>query len=141
MIGAGLLMLLLGGWALLAMRRPQASRRLLALLPLAIALPYVGNSTGWIFTEIGRQPWIVFGLQKTADAVSPNVSAGAVLFSLLAFSLVYGALMVADVYLLAKFARRGAPPPGTADEHEAAPPPAGGLAADLRGAAALSEGA
>ena len=75
----------------------------------AIALPYIANSTGWIFTEIGRQPWIVFGLQKTADAVSPNVSAGTVLFSLVAFTLLYAVLMVADVYLLKKYAKPAMP--------------------------------
>jgi cytochrome d ubiquinol oxidase subunit I len=56
-------------------------------------------------TELGRQPWIVFGLQKTAEAISPNVTAGTVLFSTIAYTLLYGALMVADVYLLAKYAR------------------------------------
>jgi cytochrome d ubiquinol oxidase subunit I len=62
---------------------------------------------GWLLTELGRQPWIVFGLQKTADAVSPSVSGGSVLFSLVLFTLLYGVLMIADVYLLAKFARKG----------------------------------
>jgi cytochrome d ubiquinol oxidase subunit I len=84
----------------------EKAPRFLALLLPAIAAPYIGNSAGWIFTEMGRQPWIVFGLQKTADAVSPNVTAGEVLFSLIVFTALYGALMVADVYLLAQFARK-----------------------------------
>jgi cytochrome d ubiquinol oxidase subunit I len=71
----------------------------------AIALPYVANLTGWLFTEIARQPWIVFGLQRTEDAVSPNVSPEMTLFSLLVFILLYGVLMVAGVYLLAKYAK------------------------------------
>jgi cytochrome d ubiquinol oxidase subunit I len=58
--------------------------------------------------EVGRQPWIVFGLMRVEDAVSPSVSSGEVLLSLVAFALVYAALMVADVYLLGKFSRRGA---------------------------------
>jgi len=118
MAGAGVAMLLLGLWAVLAVwfepgrghprvRAIAAHPRLLAVLVPAIALPYVANSTGWIFTEIGRQPWIVFGLQKTADAVSPTVTAGEVLFTLLGFTVVYGALMVADVYLLRKYAAAG----------------------------------
>jgi cytochrome bd ubiquinol oxidase subunit I len=113
MAGAGFVMLALAGWAAFLVFRESFERspRLLGLLVPAIALPYIANSSGWIFTEIGRQPWIVFGLQKTADAVSPNVTAGAIAFSLVAFSLVYTALIAADVYLLQKYARGGVPTP------------------------------
>ncbi len=109
MAGSGFAMLALAAWAFIRVlqERFEESRWLLALLLPAIALPHVGNAAGWLFTEMGRQPWIVFGLQKTADAVSPNVSAGEVLFSLAVFTLLYGALIVADLYLLAKFARAG----------------------------------
>jgi cytochrome d ubiquinol oxidase subunit I len=109
MVGAGTAMLCLAALATWLVLRDSAGRypRFLALLPPAIALPYVANSTGWIFTEIGRQPWIVYGLQKTADAVSPTVSAGEVLTSLVGFTVLYGVLMAADVYLLAKYARAG----------------------------------
>jgi cytochrome bd ubiquinol oxidase subunit I len=109
MVGAGMLMLVLGAWAAWATLRDRVppSPRLLALLVPAIVLPYVANSAGWIFTEIGRSPWIVFGVMKVEDAVSPSVTAGEVLFSLVAFTLLYGALMVADIYLLDKFARAG----------------------------------
>ncbi len=68
-------------------------------------LPYVANSSGWLLTELGRQPWIVFGLQRTSEAVSPNVTPAMLLTSLIGFTVLYGALMVADVYLLVKFAR------------------------------------
>jgi cytochrome d ubiquinol oxidase subunit I len=109
MIGAGIVMLFLGAWAALAAfrRRATQSPRLLAVLVPAIALPYIANSAGWIFTEMGRQPWIVFGLQKTADAVSPTVTGGEVLFSLVVFTLLYGALMAVDIYLLRKYAKAG----------------------------------
>ena len=80
-------------------------RWFLRLLPLAAILPYLANTGGWLLTELGRQPWIVYGLKKTADAVSPTVSPGMVLFSLLAYVLVYAALMAADIYLLAKYSR------------------------------------
>ncbi|MFI5006550.1 MAG: cytochrome ubiquinol oxidase subunit I [Solirubrobacterales bacterium] len=108
MAGSGVAMALLAAWAVVLTLRDSFERtpRFLALLLPAIAVPYIGNSAGWIFTEMGRQPWIVFGLQKTADAVSPNVTAGEVLFSLIVFAVLYGALMVADVYLLAQFARK-----------------------------------
>jgi len=114
MIGAGTLMLLLAAYGLWKARDgvPTAPWYLKAML-WAIALPYIANSTGWIFTEIGRQPWIVFGLQKTVDAVSLSVSAGEVLFSLTAFTLVYGILMVADVVLLKKYAAAGIPDDAT----------------------------
>ena len=108
MIGAGMLMLLIAAWACWAVWRDRLDARPLLLAAMAgLALPYIANSAGWIFTEIGRQPWIVFGLQKTADAVSPSVSAGEVLTTLIGFTLLYGALMAADVFLLLKFARAG----------------------------------
>jgi len=109
MVGAGIVMLLLGAWALLTMLKGSFERSplLLGLLAPAIALPYVANSTGWIFTEIGRQPWIVFGVMRVETAVSPAVTAGEVLFSLIGFTLLYGVLMVADVYLLRKYAKAG----------------------------------
>jgi len=75
------------------------------VLPLAIALPYIANTAGWILTEMGRQPWIVFGVLRVEDAVSPNVPGGMVLASLIGFTLLYGVLMAADVYLLAKYAK------------------------------------
>src|SRR5690625_7221421 len=55
----------------------------------AIFLPFIANSTGWIMTEMGRQPYGVFGLMKREDAVSPSVTAGEMLFSLIAFNLLY----------------------------------------------------
>ena len=109
MAGAGTAMLLLAAWALLAAWRGRidASRLLLTVLVPAIALPYVAHSTGWIFTEIGRAPWIVFGLQTIADGVSKAVTAGELLVTLVGFTLLYGVLMAADVYLLAKYAKAG----------------------------------
>jgi len=86
---------------------PQRWTRWLKWMPLAVALPYIANTAGWILTETGRQPWIVHGLLKTENAMSPNVAAGTVLFSLIGFALIYAALMVADVYLLAKYAKAG----------------------------------
>jgi cytochrome d ubiquinol oxidase subunit I len=124
MVGAGFLMLLLGAWASLAAVRERlgASRALLALLPPAIVLPYAANTTGWLFTELGRQPWIVFGLQKTAAAVSPAVTAAELLVTLVGFTLLYGVLMAADIYLLKKYATAGLPAEaGGAPDPAAAP--------------------
>ena len=122
MVGAGTLMFLLAAFGLwkVARRGIPENTFYLKLMFWAIALPYIANSAGWIFTEVGRQPWIVFGLQKTADAVSLSVGVGEVLFSLIAFTLVYGILMVADVVLLRKYAAAGIP-----DDDAAEPATAG----------------
>ncbi|MGD2206441.1 MAG: cytochrome ubiquinol oxidase subunit I [Anaerolineae bacterium] len=109
MLTPGLLMPLLVLVALYLVLRDRldGQRWFLRILPWAVFLPYIANTAGWVLTEVGRQPWIVFGLMQVQDAVSPSVGTGAVLFSLLAFALLYGALMAADVFLLLKFARQG----------------------------------
>ncbi len=109
MVGAGLLMIALAAYALYLPARNWLEKwtRWLKWLIWAIALPYIANTSGWILTETGRQPWIVHGLLKTENAMSPNLGAGTVLFSLIGFALVYAALMVADVYLLLKYAKAG----------------------------------
>lgn len=118
MVGAGTLMILLAlaGMFFIWRKRPEQPRWLLTALIPAMALPYLANTMGWLMTEIGRQPWIVVGLLKTSSAVSPTVNAGEVLFSLIAFALVYGGLIVADVYLMTKFARAGLTLPGSTNE-------------------------
>jgi len=115
MVFVGFFLLLVAVLALIYIlrRKPIEKMRYLKVFPYLLFLPYLCNSTGWILTEMGRQPWIVFGLLKTQDAVSPNVTAGMVLTSLIGFTLVYGVLMVADIYLLLKAARKGA---GSEDE-------------------------
>ena len=73
--------------------------------PAMISLPFIpllAISFGWIFTETARQPWAVFGLIKTANGVSTVVSAGAVLFTMIAFTLLYGVLAVIEVGLILK---------------------------------------
>jgi cytochrome d ubiquinol oxidase subunit I len=94
MVGTGFLMLLL---AFLACIRPrvkllQNSTLFLKILLPSMALPYIACTTGWILTESARQPWIVYGLQLVREAVSPNVTAGTVLFSLVLFIVVLIAL-------------------------------------------------
>ncbi len=70
-------------------------------------LPILGNSFGWIFTESARQPWVVFGLFKTADGVSPGVSAGSVLFTMITFTLLYGVLAVIEFGLMGRTIKVG----------------------------------
>jgi len=120
MVGAGFLMLALVAFALyLTMRNKiEDYSWFLRILIWAVLLPYVANTTGWLFTEIARQPWIVFGLQLTQDGVSPLVTEAMVWFSLVSFTLVYGALMVVDVYLLMKFAKTSTGEDGHQDTDE-----------------------
>jgi cytochrome d ubiquinol oxidase subunit I len=73
-------------------------------------LPLFANSFGWIFTEVGRQPWVVFGLMTTASGVSPGVSMGEVITSMSVFTLLYGALAVVEVKLFLHYVRKGAEP-------------------------------
>ncbi|OGR67592.1 MAG: cytochrome D ubiquinol oxidase subunit I [Elusimicrobia bacterium GWC2_63_65] len=79
----------------------------LKLMLFAIPLPYIAIQLGWIVTEMGRQPWAVYGLMRTADAVSRTVTPAQVWLSLGGFTLFYSALGIADIWLLAKYARKG----------------------------------
>ncbi len=107
MVASGLAMLALALLALWRSRNLIAPRWLLGLLVAGLALPYIGNSTGWMLAELGRQPWLVFGLMKTSAGVSLATTAGEVLFTVIGFTALYGALMVVDVWLLRKYAAQG----------------------------------
>ena len=80
---------------------------------LTMGFPLIANSFGWIFTEMGRQPWAVFGLMRTADAVSPNVGVTTQVIALSTFTLLYAILAVVEVKLLVKYAKAG---PDTAEQ-------------------------
>ncbi|WP_289510147.1 cytochrome ubiquinol oxidase subunit I [Desulfovulcanus ferrireducens] len=106
MVGLAFLFLLLSFLAWKNKANPLQSKGLLKALIWAIPLPYIANEAGWIVAEVGRQPWIVYGLMKTSDAVSP-VSSGQVWFSFALLTILYTFLGAVDIYLLAKFARKG----------------------------------
>lgn len=107
MVGAGFLMALLAFVSLYLILRNkfETNTLLLRILPWAILLPYLANTAGWLMTELGRQPWIVFGLMRTETAVSPVVPGWSVLLSLVLFTALYGALMAVDIYLLRKYSQ------------------------------------
>ena len=113
MIGFGALAFLLAIVTLWLMRRgrdlPSGKwfSRSMAALPF---LPLIGISFGWIFTESARQPWVVFGLMKTADGVSPTVGTGAVAFTMIAFTLLYGVLAVIEFGLMMRTIKVGPEP-------------------------------
>ncbi len=93
-----------GAW-LYRKRRLEKARWFLWTAIGAIALPYVAATFGWILTEMGRQPWIVQGLLKTSQAVSPNVSTAMVATSLGVFVLLYLSLGAVDFVLMRRYAR------------------------------------
>jgi len=109
MVGLAFLFLAVALWAWLRRDRIQDQPRLLRLLPWFIPLPYLACQLGWTIAELGRQPWIVYGIMKTRDAVSP-ITAGQAGTTLVAFFLVYALLGAVDFYLLASFARKGPEP-------------------------------
>ena len=80
---------------------------LLKVLLYTIPMPFIANTAGWIMTEIGRQPWTVFGYYTTAQSVSPNVSAGQILFSTISFSTAYVVLAIVMIYMTARVAKQG----------------------------------
>ncbi|WP_211273280.1 cytochrome ubiquinol oxidase subunit I [Streptomyces hirsutus] len=101
-----MLIAVIGG--LFMIKRNLVRRKaLLWLLTAALVLPYVSNVSGWIFREVGRQPWAVYGVLKTEDAVTPGLGFGTVLTSLLVFGTLVVGLLIVDWALLLRFARRG----------------------------------
>jgi cytochrome d ubiquinol oxidase subunit I len=116
---AGLLFLFsLWGLWLLHRKRLDSSTWFLRLAVWVIPLPFVINTAGWVLTENGRQPWIVQGIQLTKDGVSPSVSTGEVVFSLVAFFLLYAVLAVVNVKLMTKYGRREISPAPTGEPNE-----------------------
>ena len=123
MIGAGIAMIAIGfyGWWLLRRRKLETSHRFLKLALFIPALPVIANTAGWIFTEMGRQPWVVFGMLKTSDAVSPSVSTAEVAITLIGFTLLYGVLAVIGGRIFLQKARKGPDPEGGRPSDEGEP--------------------
>ena len=79
----------------------------MAIFSYAVLLPQLGNQMGWFSAEMGRQPWVVYGLLRTSNALSKAVRADQVLFSLILFTLVYALLFALFIYLLNKKIKHG----------------------------------
>jgi len=122
MVGFGLLAGLLGLWGLWLTRRRRIpeGRWFYRIGIWAVALPYLANSMGWIFTEMGRQPWTVFGVLETPQSVSAGVSAGTVITSMIVFTLLYAGLAAVAGWLTIRQVRSG--PPGESQALGAAEP-------------------
>jgi cytochrome d ubiquinol oxidase subunit I len=109
MLTAGGALLLLSCYSLYLWKlgRLDTKTWVLKALLWSIPLPYIANSSGWIVAEMGRQPWIVVGLQRVESGISPGVSAGEIWLTMIGFTVVYGALAVVDLYLLVKYSKQG----------------------------------
>jgi cytochrome d ubiquinol oxidase subunit I len=124
MIGTGVLAALAAAWFLLRMRRGRTpAGRTVAVAILLPFLPLAANSFAWLFTEIGRQPWIVYGLMPTATAVSPTSTTLEVLLTMVGFTILYGVLAAVMLGLVVRRVNAGLPPPtdDSGFEHEAEP--------------------
>ncbi|MGD0240242.1 MAG: cytochrome ubiquinol oxidase subunit I [Streptosporangiaceae bacterium] len=111
MVGLGSLAALLAaiGLWLTRQRRIPRSRWFYRIALWGLALPYLAAAMGWIFTEMGRQPWTVFGLLTTAQSNSPGVTASSVIISLTVFTLLYASLAVIAGWLTIRHVKAGAP--------------------------------
>ena len=112
MVGLGFLMAALAFYAIFISMGEMFEKppRAIKLFIWVIPLPYLANTAGWLLTEVGRFPWIVYGLMKLEQGLSAVVPGWQVFTSLIVFTLIYGALMVADIYLLVKYGRQAPPP-------------------------------
>jgi cytochrome bd ubiquinol oxidase subunit I len=124
MMTAGLLMIALSAFFLWALGRNLGNAPWFRYVPWVIVLPYIANTSGWILTEMGRQPWIVQGFLQVKDGVSPNLTTVDLFISLIGFTLLYGSLAVADAYLMKKFAIAG-PDAAMTESVDLAPAPIG----------------
>jgi cytochrome d ubiquinol oxidase subunit I len=112
MMGLGFLSILIALYVLYVTRKeglPKAGKLWTSLMFAAPLSSLFGISFGWIFTEMGRQPFIVFGVLPTASAASPGVSAFEVGLSMVLYTVIYGALAVVEVGLLMHYIKLGLP--------------------------------
>lgn len=152
MVGIGLLMLLtvVIGWLMAARGRLTRSPAFLKLARLTMPLGFIAVLAGWTVTEVGRQPWVVYGLMRTRDAVTPSLTTGDVALSLAGYVLAYLVIFGGGFVLLRRLVRLGPPlaaaseeldeqaraaRPLSAAQQEAPGQATAGSAAPLRGAA------
>jgi cytochrome d ubiquinol oxidase subunit I len=123
MVGAGILMTLiaLAGLALMRRRGRALPKWFLRATLLGGFLPILGNWTGWMFTEMGRQPWVVFGLLKTSQANSPNVGSADLIITLAGYIVIYGVLIAIGGWLMVRELHTGPEPDPGSEEDQAGP--------------------
>jgi cytochrome d ubiquinol oxidase subunit I len=121
MVGAGTVLILLAlvGVILARRGRLESTRWFQRAAIAGAALPVIGNFSGWIFTEMARQPWVVYGLLRTSDANSPHVAAGTVILTLAGYTVIYGVLAGVGGWIFVREVKAGpkdAPEPRVSDE-------------------------
>jgi len=109
MVGMWLLMVIITAWAWIVRTRGYQSRAFLYASMAGIPTGYIAVTAGWTTTEVGRQPWVVYGHLRTADAVSPNLTGTDVLISLTLYVVVYAVIFGAGLYYLMRLVGRGLP--------------------------------
>ncbi len=109
MAGCGVVLLVLGWWGsfLLARGRVQERRKLLWLVFLSFPLPFIATLTGWFTAEVGRQPWVVYGLLRTADAITPSLTVGQAVTSLSVFVSIYALIFAAGTVYIFRLLKAG----------------------------------
>jgi cytochrome d ubiquinol oxidase subunit I len=109
MVGLGTMFIALYGIAAFLLWRGRlfTSRGTLWALMLAMPFPYIANHAGWVVAEVGRQPWVVYGLQRTANASSLNVTAGMTIFTLFGFMGLYTLVGLLYLLLIARIVNQG----------------------------------
>jgi cytochrome bd ubiquinol oxidase subunit I len=119
MVGLGTMFIAIMAVAALQLWRGRlhASRPVLWALMLAFPFPYIANTAGWVTAELGRQPWVVYGLMRTAQGVSPNVHSGTALFTLIGFCGLYLVLGLLFLFLVGREIAHGPAPLDPADVH------------------------
>ncbi|MCX5773071.1 MAG: cytochrome ubiquinol oxidase subunit I [Fusobacteria bacterium] len=106
-LGTLAILIWLGAIFLFWRRKLETNNKVLAILMWTALIPYICNSTGWILAEVGRQPWIVYGLQKTTDGVSATLKPEYVATSLIGFILIYILLIILALFLTFRYIRLG----------------------------------
>jgi cytochrome d ubiquinol oxidase subunit I len=112
MIGLGTIFIAVMAVAALLLRKGKLfdSKPMLWILMLMLPFPYIANTAGWITAEVGRQPWLIYGLLRTTAGVSPHVSAGNALFTLIGFMGMYAVLTVLFLFLIRREIEHGPEP-------------------------------
>ncbi len=109
MVGLGTIFIaqMLIGLFLLWRRKLHSSRWFLWMMMLTFPFPYIANEAGWVVSEVGRQPWLVYGLMKTPAGTSANVAAGETIFTTMGFAGIYAMLGILFLFLVARIIHRG----------------------------------
>ncbi len=120
MVGLGTIFILLLAVAgfLLWRRKLYSNRPMLWVLALLMPFPFIANTAGWMTVELGRQPWLIYGLMRTSEGASPYVSAGNTMFTLIGFMGMYAVLAILFLFLVYRELEHG---PGSAEGHTDAP--------------------